>query len=72
MEGGRRGLGHKREIRTGSIGVHRFIGGLVVPQLAHHIAKYVRQEISAKNYEALVIGSHEARIQENGLFYVLK
>jgi hypothetical protein len=72
MECGRGGLGHEREIRTKLIGVHHFIGGLIVPRLAHHIAEATRQEIGAKNKELLVIEMHEAGIQENGLFYVCK
>ncbi len=72
MEGSRGGLGHKREICTGFVGVHCCIGGLVVPRLAHHVAKATRQEISVKDNEALVIETYKAGIQENGLFYVLK
>jgi hypothetical protein len=48
-EGGRGGLGHKREIRARSVGVHHCIGGLVVHRLAHHIAEAARQEIGAKD-----------------------
>jgi hypothetical protein len=71
-ESGRGGLGHKKEICAGLVGVHCCIGGLVVTRLAHHIAKAVRQEIGAKDNEALVIETHKAGIQENQLFYVLK
>jgi hypothetical protein len=71
-EGGCEGLGHKREIRAGSVGAHCCIGGLVVPRLAHHIAEAARQEIGAKDNELLVIEMHKAGIQENGLFYVLE
>jgi hypothetical protein len=49
MEGSRGGLGHKKEICTRLVGVHCCIGGLVVPRLAHHIAKAARCEIGAKD-----------------------
>ena len=71
-EGGRGGLGHKREICARLVGVHCCIGGLVVPRLAHHIAKAARQEIGANDNELLVNEMHKAGIQENGLFYVLE
>ncbi len=71
-ESGHGGLGHKREICTGLVGVHCCIGGVVIPRLAHHIAKATRQEISAKNNVLLVFEMRKAGIQENGLFYVLK
>ncbi len=62
MEGGRGGLCHKREICAGWVGIHPWIGGLVVPRLAHHIAISARQEIGAKDNESLVIETHKAGI----------
>jgi hypothetical protein len=71
-EGGRGGLGHRREIRAKLVCIHCCIGGLVVPRLAHHIAKAVRQEIGGKDNESLVIETQKTGIQENGLFHVLE